>query len=267
MNIHVPKVSVIIPAFNESASIINQSLASLAGQSFEDFECLIIDESTAKETSEICMQFCRGDSRFSYIYPNVRLGLSGSLNLGFKLAKGQYIARFDSDDICDSNRLLRQVEFLNSNLDIGVIGSWMKVINGDGQETSVRKYPEHHRDIVRKFIYTNALAHPTVMFRREVIGADEPYNASFKFSEDLELWLRLLSKGIIFANIPEFLVSYRQISTHRPRDNWKYNIRARILHLSQPHCFYKLLAIISLMFWAHLPKKIRAFFYKITIFN
>lgn len=263
-----PRVSVVVPAFNPAEDILALSLRSIATQTWGDWECLVIDESTDAKRARACQDLCAQDPRFRYVRPDQRLGLAGSLNLGISLAKGELIARFDSDDMCMPQRLAEQVAFLDAHPDVGVVGSWMQIMDAQSQVTATRRYATEHGQIVRKFIYTNALAHPTVMLRKALVaGAEGAYRADFRYCEDLELWLRMLGRGVRFANMPEYLVTYRQDSTHRPLDNWKFNVRARWLHLSAPHRLLKLGAIGLLALWAYLPSPMREAFYKRTIFN
>jgi glycosyltransferase involved in cell wall biosynthesis len=108
-----PKVSIIIPVFNEPETTLMQSLMSIVNQTFTDYECIVVDESSRIESSLACKKICEMDARFSYFKPKERLGLSGSLNFALSSAKGELIARFDSDDVCLPNRLELQVAFTN----------------------------------------------------------------------------------------------------------------------------------------------------------
>lgn len=263
-----PQVSVVVPCFNEETAIVKQSLESLRLQTFRDFECIVIDESTDEKKAEACRSFCETDDRFVYIHPETRLGLAESLNYGFKQARGKYIARFDSDDICHPSRFEKQVAFLDQNQHIGIVGGSMQIINSEGKVLAFRSYPCEHNAIERKFVYANSLAHPAVMIRKDVIRDEEgPYRKDFRFSEDLELWLRLLSKGVKFANLPDLLVDYRQDSTFRPPANWRFNAMARRIHMSAPYRFQKVLIASLLTIWAGLPKIIQELVYKKLIFN
>lgn len=259
-----PVVTCLVPCFNEPPNILIESLSSLAAQTLRDFECIVIDESSNEDTSLACTSFCLSDSRFIYIRPSVRLGLAGSLNLGIENAKSGLIARFDSDDICQPERLELQFKFLRQHLDIDVVGSAMIIIDDMGCQIGCRKYPLSHEDIVKRFIFANAMAHPTTMFRRSIL--ENPvvgYDATFKYAEDLEFWLRLLNNGAKFANLSSTLVRYRQQVTYRNRENWIFNARARRKNLSRPYFFKKIIAILGIAVWAYLPKEAQQFFFKL----
>jgi glycosyltransferase involved in cell wall biosynthesis len=236
----------------------------LAAQTLRDFECIVIDESSNEDTALACTSFCLGDPRFIYIRPSVRLGLAGSLNLGIDYAKSRLIARFDSDDICEPERLELQVEFLGQYPDIDVVGSAMIIIDDMGCQIGCRNYPLLHEDIVKRFIFTNAMAHPTIMFRKSILeNSVSGYDATFKYAEDLEFWLRLLNNGAKFANLSSTLVRYRQQITYRNRENWTFNAKARIKNFSRPYCFEKIISILGIIVWAYLPKKTQQLFFKL----
>jgi glycosyltransferase involved in cell wall biosynthesis len=261
-----PKVTIIIPNRNTSIRFLEKSLSSVISQTYTEFECIVVDESDDQQLAQECSNLCNQDQRIVYIQPPKKMGLANSLNLAISVAKGQFIARFDADDICDHVRIERQLKFLEDNPEIGVVGSWIKIINNDDSIIGVREYKTRHHEIENEFIYKNGLAHPTVMIRREIFGnRAKLYNEKYKYSEDLELWLRLLSGGVLFANIPEYLVSYRQQNFYRFQANWLYNIRARLAHLQRPKLLTKLLAIFLLFGWAIVPKSMQSRIYEKSI--
>ena len=262
-----PLVSFVVPAFNESEHILEESFASIISQTYTNFECIVIDESTNVVSSNKCKSLCNQDVRFKYIHPEKRIGLAASLNLGISIARGDLIARFDSDDICCSNRLEVQVKFMIANPDISVLGGNLQIINNKGETIETRKYSMHHSIIERRFQFTNAIAHPTVMFRKSVINTYGAYNPTFLYAEDLELWLRLCNKGVKCANLDQVLVLYRQQATQRDMKNWQYNLRARIRNFSTRYIILRLLGICSVALWGYLPISFQETLYKKIIFH
>jgi glycosyltransferase involved in cell wall biosynthesis len=259
----MPKISCIVPCFNESREILEDCFRSLSSQTFADFECIIIDESTQIESSLQCERICKLDSRFTYIRPEKRIGLAGSLNLGIAACKGEYIARFDSDDICKIDRFALQSEFLDNNPEIGIVGGFMEIIDEVGVLIGRLNYPITHKEIEKKFIFSNSLAHPTVMIRKSVLLiVGREYDPTFKYAEDLDLWLGLLNSGVRFANLPIVLVKYRQQTSTRYFGNWVYNVKARIKNFSTPYVFLKIFGIIALIIWSLMPKFLQVFIYR-----
>jgi glycosyltransferase involved in cell wall biosynthesis len=262
-----PRVSLIVPAFNEMPHVVRVSLASLRAQTFADFECIVIDESTDEHSARVCRECCDQDSRFIYIRPPTRLGLPGSLNLGVERSRGELIARFDSDDLCSPDRLALQVAFLDAHPDVAVVGGALEVIGETEETLAFRDYPLIHSAIARGIHLTNTIAHPTAMFRRTVFTALGGYNATFRFSEDLDLWLRWLNAGVVFANLPDILVRYRQKHTRRNSKHWRYNLRARVRNFAGTYALLRLTGIVLIALWSAIPAPVQEMAFRAIIFR
>ncbi len=262
-----PLVSVIIPNFNESPEIIQESLGSISSQLFRDFECIVVDESTDLICSQSCEKFCAGDSRFIYYKPEVRLGLARSLNKALSMARGEWVARFDSDDICHLNRLMLQVEFLEKNKEVDILGGGLEIIDDFGKIIAYRNYPERHDQIEKLMHFTTPLAHPTVIYRRSMVLEAGGYDPSFEYAEDLDLWLRLINRGAIFSNMNSTLVQYRQSSVIRDSKHWKYNLSARIKNLAMSHFLYRVIGIFLIKIWASCPENVQKKVFKYILFR
>ena len=240
------------------------SLESIRNQTFTDFECIVVDESSNLELASACRDVCSEDPRFIYIHPIERLGLANSLNLAISRARGQFIARFDSDDICVPQRLELQVDFLLGHPEISVVGGGMDIISTDGNFIAHRSYPQFSIDLVKSMQFTNAIAHPTVMYRKDAIdryGGYKPY----LFCEDLDLWLRWMNSGLLFYNLPQVLVHYRQDSTLRDTLNWRFNLRVRISNFKAQYFFRRVFGILSISLWVAIPQKLKEQIYKLLV--
>ena len=251
-----PRISVLLPIKDGKVSKIFPALDSIRNQIFKDFECLVLDDSVDSNIINFLRDYCNHDKRFSYIRSNSN-NIPEALNYGIQKSNGEFIARADSTDICKTNRFLVQVNFLDNNRNIDVIGSNVKDKNSNREQ--VIYFPEHHKDIVKGFKIKNSMSHPTVMFRKRIIDKGYAYDEKFPYCEDLELWLRLISAGFKFYNIQQCLVDYEQPS-HRPFMNYLYNIKARISISKSPKVFFT--AIMTITF-AVLPAKIRFFLNKV----
>jgi glycosyltransferase involved in cell wall biosynthesis len=252
-----PRISVVVPCFNERRETLEQSLGSVARQTFPNFECLVVDESTDPEAAASCRAICESDSRFQYLRPDGRLGLPGSLNLGISRAKGCYIARFDSDDVCASTRLEEQFAFLEGHPDVGVLGGALRIIDQAGRELATRRYPLEHDAIARGMQITTTVAHPAVMLRKALLDQHGVYDTAFRYAEDIDLWLRLLNAGVRFANLSSVLISYRTRPGDRPGAHWRYNLKARVRNLGRPYVGRRLFGIAAISAWAVVPSQMR----------
>lgn len=205
-----PQVSVILPVYN-GEKYLGEAIDSLLKQTYTDFELLIICEPSPDNSLSIAQSYT--DKRCCIIQNRKRLGLVGSLNKGIRLAKGKYIARMDCDDICVPERLEKQVNFLNKYKRVGICGTGIKRFGVGGE--CYWKPPLLHEEIKATLLFESALAHPTVMFRKDIFEKGEDvYSPSYKEAEDYELWVRFIDKTEI-VNIDEYLVKYRVHSTQK----------------------------------------------------
>ncbi len=206
------KVSVLLPVFN-AQSTLAECMKSILSQSFVDFECIVINDGSTDYSEEIISSF--HDERIVYIRNEKNLKLIQTLNLGLKMAQGEYIVRMDADDIMRTNRLERQVTFMDNNPDIILSGSFYHSF-GKIQK-NITSLPITDEELRLLLIYTSPFCHPTTIIRRSVLLSHLiKYDQDFIHAEDYKLWFDLSQIGKI-ANLGEILLDYRisdgQIST------------------------------------------------------
>ena len=199
------KVTVLMPAYN-AEKYIAEAIHSVLGQSFRDFELLIVDDGSDDRTRQVIQGF--SDSRIRLLTQDNQ-GISFALNAGLKEAKGQYIARFDADDVCLPQRLMRQVLFLDGHPAYLVIGSDAEYISEDGEHLFNFSCAGHsYRELIGNLYKNCPFIHSSVMFRREAIlkaGGYSPHAHNF---EDYLLWVQLMRWGKC-CNLPERLLKVR----------------------------------------------------------
>ncbi len=203
----IPKVSIIMSCYN-SERYLAECLDSLINQTFSAMEILITNDGSSDRTGEILAHYQGVDDRISVFNNESNLGLTKNLNAMIKKCRGEFIARMDSDDICRSDRIEKQHDFLSSNKHIGVVGTNCSIIDEHGISKGERKMPESNDAIVRKLIFFNCLNHPTIMIRSSILK-NNLYDESFRTSQDWELWLRLSKMNVEMYNIQEPLLEYR----------------------------------------------------------
>lgn len=147
-------------------------------------------------------------------------GLAKVLNHSIRMSKTKYYARMDADDVAYPNRLLKQIQFLEDNQEVDILGSYALDIDDNGNELSLRKVPEEHDDII-KYIWTNPMIHPTVVFRLDSIIKAGLYNSETRKRQDYEYWFSCAKNGLKFRNIPEPLLYYRFTEDWFLRNNAK----------------------------------------------
>jgi glycosyltransferase involved in cell wall biosynthesis len=192
--------------------LLHKAITSCLGQTYSDFELILVinGNHTFAIKEELKGWDIYNDPRLR-IYETEVKNLTFSLSLGLHNARGKYIARMDGDDIAYPHRLSMQVEFLEKNPDISVLGSAFEIIDLEGNPMLVVSHALSDSNIRQALIFKNPICHPTVMFKREVILEAGGYLGGCH-SEDYDLWVRLsLSPKIKFANLSEICLGYRSV--------------------------------------------------------
>ena len=203
-----PCVSVIMPVLGPEPDYFAQAVASVLKQSLTDLELIVIEDPSPSEAAAVLERFA--DPRIRHIRNSCRTSFCDQLNQGLAESQGQFIARMDADDICEPDRLEKQVARLRSDPKLTVVGSQIAVINSTGELIGYRSYPAEHEAIVAAMERYSPLAHPAVTFRKEAIVAVGGYRSvPFGGTEDYDLWCRLADHGCRFANLPQPLLRYR----------------------------------------------------------
>ncbi len=202
-----PVISVLMPAYNTERYIL-QSVQSVLGQTFEDFELLVIDDCSTDETAKILSSI--QDRRLRVLHNERNLGVVGSLNHGMGEARGRYVARMDADDLCLPTRFVKQKAYLDQHPDVVMVGTEMSVLD-KGQVRRSRLPPDPDPMMLRWQFYTsNPVGHPSMMLRAAAIKPLHGYlREAFQYAEDFDFSHRMLRLGSI-AVVPEFLVVYRR---------------------------------------------------------
>ncbi len=200
-----PAVSVLLPAYNAEA-YLKEAIESILSQTFKDFELILLDDGSTDNTVKIAESF--DDERIK-IVRNSHIGLSCALNEGIKLAAGKYIARMDADDIACPERFQTQVEFLEANTDISIVGSLVKTFPVERVDYSY--FAKGSENIKIMLLLRCMLVHPSVMFRKsDFVNNNLYYNPDLKQGgEDYDLWVRA-SKVLKIENIEKVLLNYRK---------------------------------------------------------
>ena len=222
----MPKVTVLMPVYN-AADYVKEAIDSILNQTFDDFEFLIFNDGSTDSSADIVKSY--KDQRIKFYDYAQNQGYVHHLNYGIEIAKGEYIARMDADDISLPRRFEKQVEFMDTNPEVGASGTWYKII-GSGNEI---KYPTDSESIRLALLDYCALGHPTVMLRSSVFKESSlRYEQLYCPAEDYFLW-SLLAENYELANLPEILLHYRvhtaQISNYQGREqaDKSYKIRKR----------------------------------------
>jgi len=203
-----PSVSVIM-AVKNGGLLMKEAVDSILNQTFTDFEFLIINDGSTDTTLEILQGY--NDPRIK-IFSQENQGLARSLNRGFQMAKGDFLARQDHDDISLPNRLYKQVTYMRSNHRCGLLGTGAEIWNQSGPTGRVHDHPTASDILAFDLIFNNPFVHTSWMLRREVIHEIGYYTTDpvREPPEDYEYVSRIVRKFDV-ANLAERLVIYREI--------------------------------------------------------
>ena len=200
-----PLVTVAMPAYNAAATI-DLAIRSIRSQSLEDWELIVVDDGSTDRTAENVLHV--KDSRIRLIQePPGNMGLASRLNQCVRLARGQYVARMDADDVAYPQRLERQVQFLQQHRDVDLLGTGAVIFKGEGEVVGCYPAACSHEAICRKPWWGFPLAHPTWMGKRTWFIA-HPYAEKDIRCEDQVLLLQSFSHSR-FAALEEVLLGYR----------------------------------------------------------
>lgn len=199
------KVTVLMSVFN-GERFLKKAVGSVLTQTFSDFEFLVLDDCSTDNTWDILKSF--QDPRIRLIKNSVNMGLTRALNKGLGLARGEYVARMDADDISLSERLQRQEAFLDKNQNIAMVGCWVEVIDENGQKTKTVNFPIVPYLLRWRLLFTNTFAHSAVMFRKDAALGVGGYSEKMRCAQDYDLWSRISIHWDV-ANIPAVLVEWR----------------------------------------------------------
>ena len=203
----MPKISVLVPVYN-GEKYLRDALNSVLGQTFYDFELIVVNDGSRDRTSDILNSY--SDPRIRVINNSRNLGISASLNAGLEAARCEYIARFDADDIAHPDRLERQLATMNSDETVGLCFSDFIVIDTEGKTIGASSQTDERVPFEWLLLWDNPIPHPTVMLRKKVLSLGNfRYDGSLEPADDYDLWTRLI--GVTrFRKLNENLISYRR---------------------------------------------------------
>lgn len=194
--------------FYNGGDYLKHSIKSVLGQTHADFEFLIINDCSTDNSLETIGSFRDGRIRIHHNPSNI--GQTRSLNVGLKLATGEYIARMDADDLAFPHWLERQLDFLGRNPGYSVVSANALVIDENSRVKKIYKPPCLQEDIILRSLFASPINHVGSIFKKEDILACGGYDEQYKTAADYDLWGKLLRAGKRLTTTPQFLVAVRE---------------------------------------------------------
>jgi len=220
-NIIMPKISVVMSVYN-GEKYLTQAIESILGQTYTDFEFIIINDGSTDKGLDIINEYRQRDERIVVISRENK-GLVYSLNEGVNKARGEYIARMDPDDISIPVRFEKQLKYIQDE-GLDVCGTWAEGIDSCGIKIRNVDYPPNSDKIKSFTLFHNPIIHSSVIFRKDIFEKVGGYKKFFRYIEDYELWTRVVFKYKA-GNIPERLLQYR---FHQDQITQKNNFEMRV---------------------------------------
>lgn len=194
-------ISVILPVYNGEKHLID-CIESVLSQTYDNFEFIIVDDASTDNTPKILKEFAMRDNRIKVITHAINQKQTKAANTAIKNAKGEYLARMDADDVALPNRLKKQVEFMQKNPDIGVLGSWIHLIDDNGKVIEIMKTIRSQSSLGWSLLFDTSFVSSSVMMRKNIIDQVGFYQTLQ--AEDYDLWSRVNTIARV-ANLPNVL--------------------------------------------------------------
>ena len=206
--VSVPRITVLTTVYN-GARYLNEAIESVLADGFDDFELVIVDDASTDATPQILADAAARDARIVLLRHEPNRGIPAAANRGLAVARGEYIARLDADDISLPGRLARQVAFLDAHPEVAMVSMNYEDIDASGAVIG-RSHRDHPPSVVEYLLnFSNSLGgHSQVMFRRSAVQAAGGYDESCPVLLDYDLWTRIVRHGRIVV-LPELGMRYR----------------------------------------------------------
>ncbi len=202
-----PKISVLMSVYN-GEEYLSEAIESILNQSFSDFEFIITNDKSTDSSRDIIARYANKDDRIIFIDNEENIGLTRSLNKMLKVARGEFVARMDSDDISETKRFEIQLKEMSVR-PVDVVFSGTTYIDKSGKIICESYRPDNLDVILKNLEIHNYIPHPTVMINKETLLENGGYDESYKTGQDKTLWVRLRDTDCKFSYVRLSLLRYR----------------------------------------------------------
>jgi glycosyltransferase involved in cell wall biosynthesis len=227
-----PIVTVLMTVYDSPLDQLDTAVRSVLTQTFRDFEFLMIDDGGRDEAVRARLDFWASEDTRVRVYHEPHRGVAGSSNHGLALARGEFVARHDSDDWSEPGRLARQAAFLKAHPEVTLAGTDTYGHSSDGRPLWRLRLPHTAAEMPEALWRGNPFVHGSTMFRRQTALAIGGYREQFLCSEDYDFLWRLTEEGSA-VNLDEVLYHYRfssgSISARRAVDQARAHRAAHTL--------------------------------------
>ena len=209
-------VSIITPSYN-SSRFINECVNSVLGQTYTNWELIIVDDASNDNSRELISNIAARDNRIKFVFLTKNIGVAGSRNIALEKSKGRYIAFLDSDDVWKKEKLTKQIHFMQSH-DISFSFSSYEPMSENGIEI-FKEIKAPLKIDYHSFLKNTIIGCLTVVLDRDKIGDFKMPN--LRTSQDMALWLSIMRGGVIAYGIKKSLAYYRIVGESNTSNKFK----------------------------------------------
>jgi glycosyltransferase involved in cell wall biosynthesis len=221
----VPRISVVMSVYNEER-FLRGAIDCILGQTFDDLELIVVDDASSDGTAGILAQYAREDPRVQVLTNGENRGLTANLNVGLGLARGEFIARMDGDDLCRHDRLEKQLAAFEADPELVLCGTGAMVIDAEGKATRLDVQGTSDWEFHWLALVQCPIRHSSAMFRRSLLEAHHlSYDEAFKTSQEFDLWSRMIFYGraVVLEETLVFVRTHANSVTSRQNDEQHRN--------------------------------------------
>lgn len=206
-----PAISVLMTVYN-AGRFLDPSIRSILGQTFRNFEFLIVDDASTDGSVAVIEEFAAQDARIRFIQNEANKGQTPCLNQGLRLARGKWIARQDADDLSHGIRLFEQYQYITMHPELVLLGTNGRIIDEHDRLVGLLDAPIVHEAAEWTSPFLNPFMHTSVLFRADIVREEfGGYDESYRIAQDFDLWTRILARHRT-GNLAQRLVCYRHLN-------------------------------------------------------
>jgi len=256
-----PRVSIVMGTFNR-AHLIGRAIEALQRQTLTDWELIIADDASVDDTPATVRAWAAREPRIVSLRNDINQGISRNYNNALRLARGEFVAMLDDDDVwCVDDKLERQVRFMEANPEYVGCGGGLVVVTPEQDEIYRFLKPETDEKIRRVMLFSNPMANSTTLFRREAGERVGWYDAELRYSGDRDFWMKMALIGKLH-NFQEYLGYYTKGTHNTSILHIKPHLKASLMLTSRyrreyPHYPLALALNYAQYCYAFLPQGIR----------
>ncbi|MFD2542890.1 glycosyltransferase [Lacinutrix gracilariae] len=236
---------IVIPYFNDPVGI-KTSIDSITEEI--NIDIIIVDDGSKTKFHEEDIKSCYTKGEIHFVYLQENLGIEHALNKGLKTAqdlKYKYIARLDCGDKCKPNKFKKQLDYLNQNPDVKLLGTWVNVVDEQGNHLHYIKHPVSYVEIKKKMYLNSMFVHPSVIFSTSIIDSVGYYPVNYKAAEDYAFFFKIIKK-FKAENYPEVLLDYELNENSISSTKRKIQVQNRI-KIIKKHFYFGITPIYGIL--------------------